>query len=143
MPWKTRTTISHKPAAGPDIQVIVSSNEKKVKMARAQVVHPHPPVDVTQPTEVDHEDAGHDQEAQDHPQQVEAVAGLQWVEPDAAEDVGQGDEHDRAIDRRHQHAQRGVEERHPFVAVAAVCPRGVSLLDVHVNGSLLRGLVRR
>ncbi len=32
-PWKTRITISQIPAAGPDIQVIESRREKKVKMA--------------------------------------------------------------------------------------------------------------
>ena len=37
IPWKTRTTISHRPAAGPDNHVIVSRREKKVKMAKPRL----------------------------------------------------------------------------------------------------------
>ena len=42
-----------------------------------EVVGPDPPVDVAQPTEAHHQDAGDHQKAEDHPQQVEGVAGLQ------------------------------------------------------------------
>ena len=37
IPWNTRTTISHSPAAGPVIHVMVSSSEKKVKMAKPRL----------------------------------------------------------------------------------------------------------
>ena len=36
-PWKTRITISQIAAAGPDIQVMVSRREKKVKMAKPRL----------------------------------------------------------------------------------------------------------
>ena len=134
IPWKTRTTISHSPAAGPVIHVIGQQQREEGEEGEAQVVHADAPVDVAEAAEVDHEHARHHQEAQDHPQQVEAVAGLEGIEVDAAEDVGQGDEHDRAVDRGHQHAQGGVDEGHPLVAVARAWCLGGQLLDVHVNG---------
>ncbi len=37
MPWNTRTMISHRPAALPCIHVMVSSSEKKVKMAKPRL----------------------------------------------------------------------------------------------------------
>jgi hypothetical protein len=37
MPWKIRSTISQIPAADPDIQVTVSSSEKKVKTAKPRL----------------------------------------------------------------------------------------------------------
>ncbi len=83
----------------------------------AEVVHAHPAVDVAQPAQRHHEHARRDQEAQDHPEQVEGVARLERVDADAAEDVGQRNEHDRPVDRRHQHAQRRNEQGHPLVAV--------------------------
>ena len=47
------------------------------------------------------------------------LPGCERVEPDAPEDVGQGDQHDGAVDGGHQHAQRGDEQRHPLVVVRA------------------------
>ena len=83
----------------------------------AEVVHAHPPVHVPQPAEADDQHARDDQEAEDHPQQVEAVAGLQRVEVDAAEDVRHRDQRDRGVERREQHAERRVRERDPLVGV--------------------------
>ncbi len=37
IPWNTRTTINHRPAAGPVIHVMVSRSEKKVKMAKPRL----------------------------------------------------------------------------------------------------------
>ena len=48
----------------------------------AEVVHPHPTVHVAEAPEAHHEHARDDHEAQDHPQQVEAVArssGSMWM----------------------------------------------------------------
>ena len=83
----------------------------------AEVVGAHPPVNVAQSAEGGHQDARHHDEPQDHPQQEEAVAGLQGIDADAAEDVRQGDEHDGAVDGGHEHAQGRDEQRRPLVAV--------------------------
>jgi RNA polymerase sigma-70 factor (sigma-E family) len=55
------------------------------------------------------------QEPHDHPEQVAHVAGLERVEVDSSEDGGQRDQHDRGVDRRQQHAQRRVGQRHSAV----------------------------
>ena len=89
----------------------------------AERVHAHAPVQVAEPAEADDEDARHDEEAEDHPEEVEAVARGERVEPDAAEDVGHRDEHDRGVDRREQHREGGVRERDPLVAVVDLRPR--------------------
>jgi hypothetical protein len=81
----------------------------------AERVHAHAPVEVAQAAEADDQHARHDEEAEDHPEEVEAVAGLQRIEVDAAEDVGHGDQDDRRVDGREQHAERGVRERDPLV----------------------------
>ena len=52
-----------------------------------------------------------------HPEQVADVRRLQRVQADAPEDRGQRDEHDRRVERRHEHAQRRVRQRDPLVAV--------------------------
>jgi hypothetical protein len=57
----------------------------------AEVVHPDPAVHVAEPAQADHQHAGDHHEAEDHPEQVEAVARRQRVDPDATKDVRQGD----------------------------------------------------
>ena len=84
-----------------------------------EVVDPHPAVHVAEPAEADDQHARHDQEAEDHPQQVEAVAGHQRIEVDAAEDGGHRDQRDRRVERRQQHAERAVRQRDPLVVLAA------------------------
>jgi hypothetical protein len=81
----------------------------------AEVEHPHPAVDVAEPAEADEQHRHHDHEAEDQPEEVARVAGRERVDADAAEDVGQRDEQDRGVDRRHQHPERRVRERHPLV----------------------------
>ena len=81
----------------------------------AEVVDPHAPVHVAEPPEADDQHAGDDEEAEDHPQQVEAVGGLQRVEVDAAEDRRHRDQRDRRVERRQQHAERRVRQRDPLV----------------------------
>ena len=88
-------TISQMPAAAPIIQVTLSTSDDRGEDGEPEVVHADPAVDVAQAAEAHHQHARDDQEAEDHPQQVEGVRRLQRVEVDAAEDVGQGDEHDR------------------------------------------------
>ena len=81
----------------------------------AEVVHLDPAEHVAEPPERHHEDAAHHQERQDQPEQVEAVASAERVEVDALEYVREGDQHDRRVDRRHDHAKGGVGQRHPLV----------------------------
>ena len=117
-PWKMRITMSQMPAAGPVIQVMLSSEGEEGEDGEAEVVDAHPAVDVAQPARgVTTRTLVTTRKPEDHPQQVEAVAGLQRVDADAAEDVGQRDEDDGAVDRRHEHAQRRDEQRDPLVAV--------------------------
>jgi hypothetical protein len=80
-----------------------------------EVVGPHPSVDVAHSTQADHQHAGDDQKSEDHPQQIEGVAGLQRVEADAPKDIRKGDQHDGSVDRRHQHAQGRDEQGDPLV----------------------------
>ena len=83
----------------------------------AEVVDLHPADHVAQPAEADDQHARHDEVAEDHPQQVEGVGRDQRIEVDAPEDVGHRDDRDRGVERRQQHGQRRVGERHPLVAV--------------------------
>ena len=54
--------------------------------------------------------------------------------PDAAEDVRQRDQQDRRVDRRHQHPERRVRQRHPLVLeLPHPHPPPLSTLDVNVN----------
>ncbi len=84
-----------------------------------EVVHPHAAVHVAQATKAHDQDAGDHEEAEDHPQEVEAVARLERIEVDASEDVGQGDQHDRGVDRGHQHAQGRDRQGRPLVGTFA------------------------
>jgi hypothetical protein len=61
-----------------------------------------------EPAEADDQHAGHDEVAEDHPQQIEGVGRLQRVELDAAEDVRHRDQGDRGVERRQEHAERRV-----------------------------------
>ena len=83
----------------------------------AEVVDLHAPDHVAQPPEADDQHARHHQVAEDHPQQVERVGGDQRIEVDAPEDVGHRDDRDRGVQRRQQHRQRRVGQRHPLVAI--------------------------
>ena len=107
--------ISHHAPAGPVIQVTDSRIEKTVKIGEAEVVHPDPAVHVADPPEAHHQHGGDHEESHDQPEQVAGVLRLQRVELDALEDVGQGDQQDRRVDRDHQHAERGVRQRDPLV----------------------------
>ena len=62
----------------------------------AEVVDADPAVHVAEPAEADDEHARDDEEAEDHPQQVEAVGRDERVEMDAAEDGRHRDQRDRA-----------------------------------------------
>src|SRR5256885_634553 len=66
-------------------------------------------------SERDEQNGEHDEEAEEQPEEVARVARLQRVDADAAEDVRQRDQQDRAVDHRHQRPERGVRERHPLV----------------------------
>ena len=52
-----------------------------------KVVDPHSAVNISHPAQGRDEDTGHDQEAQDHPEQEEAVAGLERIDADPSEDI--------------------------------------------------------
>ena len=86
---------------------------------KAEVVHAHTAVDVAQPSEADHQHTGDDQVAEDHPEQIEAIARHQRVEMDPPEDVGHRDQDDRRIKGGQKHPKRRVAERDPLVALRA------------------------
>ena len=88
-----------------------------------EVVHADPAVHVAETAERHHQHAGRDEEAEDHPQQVEAVAREQGIDADAPEDVGQRNEDDGPVDGGHEHAQGRNEQRHPLVVVGQRCGR--------------------
>jgi hypothetical protein len=73
-----------------------------------EVVHPHPAEHVAQAAERHHKHRRDHHEAHEHPQQVARITRTERVQPDALEHGGQRDQHDRLVDRRHQHAERGV-----------------------------------
>ncbi len=81
----------------------------------AEVEHPHTAEHVSKATEA-HEQNGHrDEEAEDQPQQIAAVARRERIDSDSAKDVRQRDQQDRGVDHREQHAERRVRQRHPLV----------------------------
>ena len=82
----------------------------------AEVVDADPAVDVAEAPEGDDECGGHEQEPEQHPEQVAHVGRVERVEADAAEDGRQRDEHDRGVDGRHRHPERGVRQCDPLVA---------------------------
>ena len=116
-PWKMRMTISQIAGGVAGHPGDGQQQREEGEDGEAQVVHADPAVDVAHPAQADHQHAGDDQEAEDHPQQVEAVARLERVDADPPEDVGQGDEHDRAVDGGHEHAEGRDEQRHPLVPI--------------------------
>ena len=58
------------------------------------VVDPHAAVHVAQASEAHDEDAGDDEETQNHPQQVKRITGLQWIKTNTAKDRGHRNEDD-------------------------------------------------
>jgi hypothetical protein len=84
------------------------------------VVDLHPAVHVAEAAEADHEHRLHEPVTHDHPQQVEDAAGSERVQPDATEDGRQRDDHDRAVERGHEHGGGGVRQRYPPVAIVDV-----------------------
>ncbi len=117
MPCTTRKAIRYVGAGTTGHPVDRQQQRRDRVDDEAEVVDAHAPVHVPQATEADDQHAGDDEEAEDHPQQVEAVGGLQRVEVDAAEDRRHGDQRDRGVERRQQHAERRVRQRDPLVAV--------------------------
>ena len=120
IPCTTRQMISQSAPAVPCIQVTRREDRGDAEHREAHVVHAHAAEHVAQPPERDHQHRGDHEETHEHPQQVARVAGAQRVEPDPAEDVGQRDQHDRLVDGRHQHAERGVRQRDPLVVRAGL-----------------------
>jgi hypothetical protein len=137
--WKIRMTMSQIPAACPVGPGDGEQQGEEGEDGEAQVVDPDPAVDVAQPAQGDHQHAGHHQEAEDHPQQVEGVPRLERIDPDPPEDVGQGDEDDGAVDRGHEHPQGGDEERRPLVArcPGRGRPGGSALVARSTDGSVI------
>ena len=119
-PWKIRPMIRKRAPALPCIQVTREQQGKEGEDGEAQVVDPHSPVHVAQAAQADDQHAGHHHEAEDHPQQVEAVARQERVEADAPEDGGHGDQDDRGVDRHHQDAHGGVDQGDPLVALGSL-----------------------
>ena len=117
-PCTTRMTIMNIAADPPRPGVSDSAIDADREHGEPGVVHPDPPEHVAHLPEGDHEHGGDDQVAHEQPQQVADVGRRERVEVDPAEDGGQGDEHDRRVERRHEHAERGVRQHRPLVAVA-------------------------
>ena len=88
----------------------------------AEGVHARPAVLVAQPAEGHDEHGGRDHVADDRPEHVVDVAGVERPQPDAAKDRRQANEQNRTVDGRRQHAERRVAQRHPFVAVGGLRP---------------------
>ncbi len=122
-PWKMRMTMRYMAGGVAGQPGHAEGEREEGEDGEAEVVHADPPVHVAQPAQRHHEHARRDEEAQDHPEQVEAVAREQRVDADAPEDVGQGDEDDGPVDRGHEHAQRRDEQGHPLVVVGQRCGR--------------------
>ena len=103
---------------GPAVHPVdAQQNGRDGKNEKAQVVEPDPAVHVAQTAEADHQHARHHEVPEHHPEQIEAVAGRQRVEVDAAKDGGHGDQHDRRVDHDQHHAHGGVGQGDPLVAV--------------------------
>ena len=81
----------------------------------AEVVDTYAAVDVSEPAERHDQYRRHQQEAHQHPEQVADVSRGQRVEIEPAEDVRQGDDHDRGVDGGDQHAECRVRQDDPLV----------------------------
>jgi hypothetical protein len=56
-----------------------------------------------------------EQESHQDPQEIRRVARREWIQFDAAEDVGQRNQENRTIDGRHEDADGRVRQGDPFV----------------------------
>ena len=83
----------------------------------AEVEHSHAPDDVAESPEANDEHGCHEQVAHENPEQVAHVARSQGIDMDAAKDRRQRDQDDGGVDRRHEHAERGVRQGDPLVAI--------------------------
>jgi hypothetical protein len=90
----------------------------------ARVIHADSPEHVTEAPERHNEHGGHEQVAHHDPEEIARAARVERVQLDAVEDRGQRDDHDRAVDRRHQDPERRVREGDPFVV--RVVPAGAA-----------------
>ncbi len=111
----TRHPISQRAPAAAGERIEDQGDRGDGEDRESEVVDAHAAVDVAEAAEADHENRGHQDVAHQHPEQVAHVARLERVELDSGEDRGQRDQHDRPVDRRHQHAERGVAQGDPFV----------------------------
>ena len=121
-------SLQHPPAdqphrgVGADERVEGQQDRGNREHGEAAVVDPDASEHVTEPADRDDQDGLHQPVAHDHPQQVGDVARRQRVQVDAAEDRRQRDQHDGAIQGRHEHRGCGVGQRRPLVPVAASRP---------------------
>ena len=128
---RTADRLRHPPADEPQcaMATVVGIERQHDRRRRehheAGVVDLHPAEHVAETADGDDEHRLDQPVAHDHPQQVADVAGRQRIEPDAAKDRRQRDEHDRTVEGRHEHGQRRIRQRDPLVAVvvAAVARR--------------------
>jgi hypothetical protein len=86
----------------------------------ARVVDAHPAVDVAEPAERHHQHGADEQVTHQHPEEITGVAWRERVELDPAEDGGQRDQDDGAVDGRHQRPERRVRQRDPLVAIVVL-----------------------
>jgi len=114
-PCPTRIRISQSAPALPVHPRDREQDREEGEDREAEVEHAHAAVHVAKAAEADEQNGEHDEEAEQQPEEVARVARLQRVDADAAEDVRQRDQQDRAVDHREQRPERGVRERHPLV----------------------------
>ena len=117
MAWTKRQPISQSAPLLPEVGVDRQEDGGDGEDGEARVVDLHPAEHVAQPAQGDDEDRLHEAVAHDHPEQEGDVAGSQRVEMDAAEDGGQGDDDDGAVEHGHEGGSRRVGQGGPLVAV--------------------------
>ena len=88
MPWTIRNPISQSAPARPVHPVDREQQGRDRVDDEPERVHANAAVHVAEPAEADDEHARDDQEPEDHPEQVEAVARLERIEVDARKIAG-------------------------------------------------------
>ena len=96
----------------------LSAIEASVKIGEAEIVDLGAAEHVAEAPEGHHQHGGDHHIAHDRPEQGIGIARIERLEADAAKDRRQADQDDRGVDRGGQHAERGVAQHHPLVAVA-------------------------
>ena len=117
-PCPSRMTMIHSAAADAGHPGDRQQDREDREDGEAEDEHPDPAEHVADASEADHQHAGDQHESHQDPQEVGRVPRRQRVELDPPEDVGQRDQQDRAVDGRHEDAERRVRQGDPLVVHA-------------------------